>query len=98
MTDLLNLFLISCVVWVWVQSKAYVVFKIVYWTLTEKDPTKINSSRFKPFDCEMCLGFWCGLLYGISQAHSLLDVPEVLGWGALCSVFSCLITKFTRYV
>lgn len=49
----------------------------------------LNVKRLKPLDCEICLGFWLGLIYGIIYT----DIPQLILLPFISSILSLIIKK-----
>ncbi|TWF38840.1 hypothetical protein FHW36_10663 [Chitinophaga polysaccharea] len=52
--------------------------------------------RLKPFDCQMCMGWWLGLISGYletEQAFSIYTCMQVVFIGAMSSVLAVLLYK-----
>lgn len=58
-----------------------------------KYPGKMTR-RLKPFDCEMCMGFWLGLI-NFLLFHPV-SIPLAIGLAALSSILSIWITTYTN--
>lgn len=51
--------------------------------------TITKRKKIKPFDCEMCLGFWIGLAYFFNQN----EIINTIVMAILCSFTAIIISK-----
>lgn len=58
--DILTIALLCCF---WVQSGASESFKNLVWRVLGGKQKPLHQKPLKPFDCELCLTWWCGLAY-----------------------------------
>lgn len=48
--------------------------KIGIWKWVWKDKREYRDFRIKPFDCSLCMSFWCGLIYLIASGDITLPL------------------------
>lgn len=66
------------------------IFKIDNTESIKKPSIRPKYIRIKPFDCEMCMGWWSGIASGI---YFVKDPVEVIYIGAMSFVLAVAITK-----
>ncbi len=74
----------ACVASVFVGQRLYIPIKKAIYKTRWKD------HRLKPFDCELCLAWWTGIVGGIYFEKNGLEVIYI---GACAAVLAVAITK-----
>lgn len=76
------------------QLKWWLMIRGYWYKVAEFNPGGRTTRSLKPFDCELCMGFWLGIVY-FFMFHPV-SIPLNIGLAALSSVLSIWITKFTN--
>lgn len=81
--DLICIMIICCF---YVQSGAADTLKRIVWRIL-KGTRPYEEYSLKPFDCELCLTWWCGFLYVLITGCTLAGIVTV----AACAWFTPIV-------
>jgi hypothetical protein len=98
MTDvfLFYIFAPALLAWGFVASRIWNEPKIWYYLIKNRTITRAEAraKRFKPFDCEMCMGFWIGMGWNLAD-YSFMTA---LVYAFAVSFFTCLLTRWAKTI
>lgn len=79
----------ACLAWLFVNTGlSFAMKRLLRWPLDR---------RMKPFDCELCLAFWLGVIGGMSPAINFETLsPFPLYTGGCAAVLAVLIKKLLQ--
>lgn len=78
--DILIIALLCCI---WVQSGAAESFKNLVWRVLGGKEKPSHQKPLKPFDCELCLTWWCGVAYLLITSSFTLNgllLVSIVAW------------------
>lgn len=84
--------LISLIAW-WIATGSGIVQDVKNWLMVKRiwyvtdQFGYIKPRRVKPFDCEVCMGFWLGFFYNLDSGITAII------YGIVCSALTVILTK-----